>query len=295
MTITSDISASDRHALRWHSITHREPLPLLMGWCFALAVVLLCISMWTGQAWSGTLCIYAAISALVGAGLLATTVSVRLSRNKFPAEEQFSVGRHTFEIAEKLLIVTNARGRTEIPITDIRAIEEAELHFFVVLRRGGDLIIPKRDLASEVIQGVRDFKEAVAFSSLHIEMQSRDHMSPEQAVACFSSLRWAALPFGLMLPFTFGGGWLPPRMLLLATIFAAFLLFGVFISLRVRKPISFFLVFLAIVFPKPDGTLRAASQYLQWLCLTVLMGSLPTLIFPRFFRRLGRLDKTEAT
>lgn len=295
MTFSSDVTTSDRYALRWHSITHREHLPLLMGWCFALATVLLGISIWGGESWPRSLPIYAAVSALIGAGLLAITISVRLSRNKPSRGEQFAVGRHTFEIAGRLLIVTNEHGRTEVPCTDIRAIEEADQHFFVVLRCGADLIIPKRELAPEVIQGVRGFKETVAFSSLHIEMKGRDYMSLEQAASYFSGLRWAALPFGLVLPFTFGSGMLPPLMLLLAAFFAAFLLFGVLISLRRRMPFSFLLVFLVIVFPKPDGTLQEAAQYLQWLCLTVLVASLPTLIFPRFFRRLGRLNEGEAT
>jgi hypothetical protein len=35
--------------------------------------------------------------------------------------------------------------------------------------------------------------------------------------------------------------------------------------------------------------------YIQWLCLTGCLAPLPLLIFPRFFRRLGRLDEGKAT
>lgn len=36
-----------------------------------------------------------------------------------------------------------------------------------------------------------------------------------------------------------------------------------------------------------------SDWYLQWLCLTGLLSTLPLLIFSRFFRRLGKLDEAE--
>ncbi|MEZ0274642.1 MAG: YcxB family protein, partial [Roseimicrobium sp.] len=200
MTIKSHITDSDYRALQWRVMVHREKIPLLMGLCFGLAAMLLGGSMLAEESWSRSLRIYAVVASMAGAGLLTIIVALHLSRDKALGGKRVPLGPHTFEFAGKLLIVTNQHGKMEVPITGIHSIDEAEKYFFVILRRGADLIIPKRDLDAQQAQAVRDFKEAVAFSSLHIEMQGRDRVSPEQAASSFSGLRWAALPFAVVLP-----------------------------------------------------------------------------------------------
>ena len=123
-------------------------------------------------------------------------------------------------------------------------------------------------------------------------------MNTEQFVAhsrfSFALLRWLAITASISLPFTFGRGAISLAHFFGACLIAVVWLFSLLLAWRSRNEVWFGLGFVVLIFGSRFTGIHNADvpmpQYVQWLCIVVILAGFPLLLFRRHLLRLSRLD-----
>ncbi|QIF02563.1 YcxB family protein [Roseimicrobium sp. ORNL1] len=297
MTITSDITASDLRALYWRVML---PERLRLGFAISLPgfVMWLCLAGARGPEFILVLQYFGMLCSWLFVALSFSFLWTYLASRKQWESWMQAAGKYTYEWADRQLTVTEAGGRREFPTHTIKSVEDTPEHVFIIMRKGPHYVIARSSLTADEEEAVRSFREAVAFASLHVDMLHKNQMPREEAISKFNAARWLAVGFALVLPFTLGvGGWLPVRSMVTASLCAVVVLSSALGSWRGRQRTFLVVIFAVWILGPSIAGVREESfrsdWYLQWLCLTGLLSTLPLLIFSRFFRRLGKLDEAE--
>jgi hypothetical protein len=174
MIITTELTEQDYRALQWSVLMDRAKLQWGVVAFLPLAAVLFWFATGADASVALPLRVFASILAGVGLLLLAIMAGFHFTRNKPLGGEHVPLGPHAYEFTEKAITVTSEHRQMEFPVSTLQTVTETPTHFFVVVRQGTDLIIPKRGLDSAQTQALQAFREAVAFSSLHIDNVNSD-------------------------------------------------------------------------------------------------------------------------
>ena len=109
----------------------------------------------------------------------------------------------------------------------------------------------------------------------------------------FAFLRWAPVAAIAVLPFTFRHGAVPLTFLASALPIAALWLASMLLMWRTRREPWGALGFIALIFGARvvglhDSTV-SLSQFVQWLCIVVIIAGAPLLLLRSYFLRIARL------
>jgi hypothetical protein len=297
MVISSQITEQDFRALHWHVI-----LPERLRWAMAVffpGAVLFLLLFGSGGGHEvitfaraiARLCFMAFF--VLSSLWLWTYFRSRRERAGLVRR----VGPYTFELEDRRLVVTDCDGLHEYSTHAVKVVEETPEHVFIIMRRGHHYVIPRRGLSSAQEEAVKSFREVVAFASLHIDMLERNQVPYDEAISTFNMVRWGVAPFLLLLPFTFGSGLLGARALVTAVLCGTVILASALSAWRFRKRGAYIAIILVWFFGPGLAGLRGYDvppiHFFQWLCLTGCLVTLPLLLFPRFFRRLARIEKSQ--
>jgi hypothetical protein len=154
MKFTVNLNKDDYKAFRRYCLNKYQHMP----WMFLIIVGFLEFMTWRGHKPGTSLSfkignaasILIIFFAFLGAFMVIRWIIVKLTRSSF----QHPYGQHEYEITDSVLRERNELGMIETNRSRIKHVAQTKDHVFVILSNGLGHIIPKRELAPELLRDV---------------------------------------------------------------------------------------------------------------------------------------------